>query len=217
MQHQLGVSCWNNWKIILPFERCSLQYSQISGFNWSEVPVHSGQHCPGLVTGWTQGACGQTSGRQVTVPLTQVQRWQGLEEDVKVWLWPWTTPSYRQESQTGQQESEGTGWEHWTGHGLFWQFTTSFWSDRRGTRRVVIQPLMGIWMNFHSLKRVRLTRQEHCEQGSEGEVKEVPDWYSLPKWRQIPVQRGQHSPGGVTGCTQVTLGQDTCVHTTPPF
>lgn len=69
----------------------------------------------------------------------------------------------------------------------------------------------------HLLRAVRLTRQEHDEQGSEGEVKVEPDWYSSPWWRQIPVQTGQHSPGGVSGRPQATLGQDTCVHTTAPF
>lgn len=91
-----------------------------------EVPPHTGQHCPGLVTGRRQGVCGQTTGTQVTVPLVHVQRLQGLEESVKVWPWVWTTPSYRQESHTGQQVPEGTGWEHWTGQGLLWQVTTSF-------------------------------------------------------------------------------------------
>lgn len=98
-------------------------------FTSSQAPVHSGQHCPGLVTGWKQGVCGQTRATQVTVPLAHVQCWQGLEDVVKVWPWVWTTPSYRQESHTGQQVSEGTGFEHWTGQGLFWQFTTSFWSE----------------------------------------------------------------------------------------
>ena len=32
----------------------------------------------------------------------------------------------------------------------------------------------------HSLRAVRLTKQEHDEQGSEGEVKVEPDWYSFP-------------------------------------
>lgn len=32
----------------------------------------------------------------------------------------------------------------------------------------------------HSLRAIRLTRQEHDEQGSEGEVKVEPDWYSFP-------------------------------------
>lgn len=91
-----------------------------------QIPVHSGQHCPGLVIGWRQGVCGQMRGTQVTVPLAQVHCWQGLEDVVKVWPWVWTTPSYKQESQSGQQVSEGTGCEHWTGQGLFWQFTTSF-------------------------------------------------------------------------------------------
>lgn len=70
---------------------------------------------------------------------------------------------------------------------------------------------------FRSVRLVRLTRQEHEEQGSEGEEKVEPDWYSLPWCRHTPVQTGQHSPGGVTGRTQATLGQDARVHTTPPF
>lgn len=91
-----------------------------------EVPRHTGQHCPGSVTGRRHGVCGQTRGAQVTVPLAHAQLLQGLEESAKVWPWTWTTPSYRQESQTGQQVPEGTGLEQRTGQGLLWQLTTSF-------------------------------------------------------------------------------------------
>ena len=62
-----------------------------------------------------------------------------------------------------------------------------------------------------------LTRQVQEEQGSRDGVKLEPDGWSPPSWRQLPVQTGQHPPGGVTGRPQDTAGQGAATHSTPPF
>lgn len=179
--------------------------------------MHSGQHCPGLVTAWAHGVGGQTRGTQATVPLTHVQRWQGLEEGVKVRLWECTAPSYRHESHMGQQMSDGSGWEHWTGQGFFWQVTASFWPEEGRRAQCEEENERSLTVEVSFIMNNLLTKQVHKEHGSAGEVKMEPDWYSFPWWRQMPVHTGQHCPGGVTGRTQATLGQGTCAHTTPPF